>query len=80
MHALDAARDNEDNSQASRGAPSSPSNRWCSAWWLLWPPANIIFQFGPPGLSDLAVVLATAIGFVALLEFLKYRWAGRLSV
>ncbi|WP_292353926.1 hypothetical protein [Mesorhizobium sp.] len=46
---------------------------------LLWPPANIIFQFGPPGLSDLAVVLATAIGFVAF-EFLKYCWAGRLSV
>ncbi|TIO53647.1 MAG: cation-translocating P-type ATPase [Mesorhizobium sp.] len=47
---------------------------------LLWPPANVIFQFGPPGLSDLAAVLATAIGLVALLEFLKYRWAGRLSV
>ncbi|TIS69917.1 MAG: cation-translocating P-type ATPase, partial [Mesorhizobium sp.] len=46
---------------------------------LLWPSANLLLQFGPPRLRDLAAVLAAAIGLVVLLEFLKYRWAGRLS-
>ncbi|MDG4880413.1 cation-translocating P-type ATPase [Mesorhizobium sp. WSM4884] len=46
---------------------------------LLWPSANGLFQFGPPRLGDLAVVLAAAIGLVALLEFIKYRSTGRLS-
>jgi Ca2+-transporting ATPase len=29
---------------------------------LLWPSANLLFQFGPPRLIDLAAVLAAAIG------------------
>ncbi|RWL78773.1 MAG: cation-translocating P-type ATPase [Mesorhizobium sp.] len=45
---------------------------------LLWPSANLLFQFGSPRLIDLAAVLAAAIGLVALLEFLKYL-SGRLS-
>ncbi|RWA61980.1 MAG: cation-translocating P-type ATPase [Mesorhizobium sp.] len=38
---------------------------------LLWPSANALFQFEPPRLSDLAAVLAAAVGLVALLELLK---------
>ncbi|CDX29287.1 P-type HAD superfamily ATPase [Mesorhizobium sp. ORS 3359] len=45
---------------------------------LLWPSANLLFQFGSPSMIDLAAVLAAAIGLVALLEFLKYL-GGRLS-
>ncbi|TIQ35048.1 MAG: cation-translocating P-type ATPase [Mesorhizobium sp.] len=46
---------------------------------LLWPSANSLFQFGSPRLGGLAAVLAAAVGLVALLEFLKYRWTGRLG-
>ncbi|CDX16778.1 P-type HAD superfamily ATPase [Mesorhizobium sp. ORS 3324] len=44
---------------------------------LLWPSANVLFQFGSPRPGDLAAVLAAIIGLVALLELLKSRWGSR---
>jgi Ca2+-transporting ATPase len=46
---------------------------------LLWPPAQMLFRFGPLHANDVAICLGAGLATLAILEALKPMWRSRLA-